>query len=70
MRLQQQLTRSLAEGLDLVLDGLLHDGVHAGLRVHGPLVGQVVEHVGGPHRLRPPLLVAEDEITPLVKLIR
>ncbi len=47
---------------------LLHDGVGDGLEVHGALVRQVVEDVGGADRLGPALLVAENQVDPLMQL--
>ena len=68
MRLQQQLTWSLSKGLDLVLDGLPHHGVHVYIHVHSSLLGEVVEHVGGPHSLGSSLFISKDEINPLMQL--
>ena len=50
--LHEELGGRLAEVLDLVLDGLAHDGVGHGLEVDGALVGQVVEDVRGADGLR------------------
>lgn len=69
MCLSEQLDGSLSEAGDLLLDGLeLCGTVLERLHVDRALVSDVVEHVHGPDSLRPSLLVAEDEIDPLVQL--
>ena len=45
-------------------------GVVDGIQGDGALVGEVVEEVEGPGRLRAPLLVAEHQVYPLVQLAR
>lgn len=45
-------------------------GVGDALQAHGALVGQVVEDVQGADGFRAALLVAEDEVDPLVQLAR
>lgn len=42
--------------------------VRDAVQARGALVGQVVEDVEGADRLWPPLLVAEDQVDPLVQL--
>lgn len=79
----EQLDGCLAKVQDLLLDALTKGDIFDGLQIHGTLVGQVVEHVGGAdlnkdiadmdkssitHRLGTPLFVAENEVDPLVKL--
>ena len=49
---------------------LPHDWVLYGVEVHRAFVGEVIEHISGPHRLGSPLLVPEDQVNPLVKLAR
>ena len=66
VRLQEKLTRSLAEGLDLVLDGLSHHGVQVGVQVHRGLVGEIIENIRGSDSLGSSLLVAEYQVYPLV----
>ena len=66
MRLGEQLRRSLSETSNLVLDRLAHHRVGDSCQVDLAIVRQVVENVGGAHCFRPALLVAEDEIDPLV----
>lgn len=54
----------------MTLSYLSHLMVADGLQVHGALVRHVMENVKGPNAFRAPLLVAEDEIDPLVQLTR
>ena len=49
---------------------LAQHGVRDGAEVDGALVGQVVEDVQGPGGLGALLLVAEDQVDPLVQLAR
>ena len=49
---------------------LFHDWVCHTLQVCVALVRQVVENVGRPDGLRPPLLVAKDQVNPVVHLAR
>lgn len=60
----------LACGNGSTLSYLSHLRVADGVQVHGALVRHVMENVEGPDGLRTLLLVAEDEIDPLVQLTR
>ena len=63
----QQLDRALSEELDLRYGGGAHGRVD-GVQVHRPLVREVEEDVVGGGRLHPTLLVAEDEVHPVVQV--
>ena len=60
----------MAEGLDLVLNGLSHHGVQVGVQVHRGLVGEIIEDIGGSDSLGSSLFVAEYQVDPLVELAR
>ena len=47
---------------------LSHDGVGDGVQVDVTLIRKVVEDISCPHSLRTALLVAKDEVDPLMKL--
>jgi len=67
---QEQLARSLTERLDLLFNSLTHHRVALLVEVNGALVREIVEHVCRPDCLWPLLLVAEDQVDPLVELAR
>ena len=47
-----------------------HDGVSDSLQIDVALIGEIVEDIGGPHCLRPALLVAKYQVNPLMQLTR
>ena len=65
---QEELTGGLPERLDLLLHCLPHHWVTLLVKIHRPLIRQIVEHVGRSHSFRTFLLVAKYQVDPLVKL--
>lgn len=71
--MRRQKVRSASEGgrpwpMTGLHTYLSEHGVGDAVQVHGAFVGQVVKDVQGPDRFRSPLLVAEDQVDPLVQL--
>ncbi len=64
-----QVPRSISSAESILTD-LSELGVGEGVQVHRSLVRQVMENIESPNGLRSSLLVAEDEIDPLVQLTR
>lgn len=65
----EQLVGSLSKVFDLVLGCLANGGVLDAVNVHASRVGQVVEHIVALLRCLAALLVAEDQINPLVNVV-
>lgn len=70
MRLHQKLRWRLSEVSYLVLDRFPHDIIIDGLHIDASLVSQIVEDVCSADSFRASLLVAKDEVDPLVQLTR
>ena len=67
---QEELTGRLPERLDLLLHCLSHHWITLLVEIHSPLICEIVEHIGRSNSFWTFLLVAKDQVDPLVKLAR
>lgn len=68
MRSLEQLLGGLAKVVDDTYRGIALDGICQGINVHSTLVCEVMKHIKCLHSFLALLLVAEDQVNPLVKV--